>query len=168
MSGARARKNFCQQHIRADTRLGIDLHLVHEAVRADDADAHAGGGLILPAHYVGEICNARTLVADADQQQLRRTGAFEREFNFAALRVAECIAHDFRHGGRNSRLVLAVETDNPGNLAGTLPRDHDVLLLPNRHGEKSFRHFRPAPYFSAQLRLHRRCRDRDRGKEHRQ
>ena len=53
---------------------------------------------------------AGALVLYADEQQLRRALAFERKFDSAAFRVAEGVADDLRHGGRDARLILPLET----------------------------------------------------------
>ncbi len=51
-----------------------------------------------------------------------------RIFHAAAAGIIEGVARDLGNSGGYSRLILRVETQQPGDLAGSLPRGHGIAL----------------------------------------
>src|SRR3989475_3509935 len=61
-----ARHELPQDHARAAARPRVDVERVHEALGADDAEAHARGGLVSAAQDRVELGDAGPAVPDAD------------------------------------------------------------------------------------------------------
>ncbi len=109
-------------------------------MRADEADAHAGGRPVFPAQDQCDVADAGPLVRDPDVQHLREAFAFERELHLAAAGVAECVARDLGNGRGDARLILPVEAEQAGDLPRALARDDHVLLELDGDGQKRFAH----------------------------
>jgi hypothetical protein len=107
---------------------GADGEMVHQAARADDAQAHAGRGAVLPSSDL-QVGGCRAPGPRRAREQLRRAVAFDRELDLAAAGVAEGVAHDLGHGGRDARLVLASKPSSRRDLPRALARAHHVLLV---------------------------------------
>ena len=84
-----------------------------------------------------------------DDEELRRALAFDRELDLAAAGVAEGVARDLGHRGRDARLVLRLEAEQRGELARALARDHDVLLVADGDGDEAAWLIAPSPLRSA-------------------
>jgi hypothetical protein len=124
------------------------VELVHEASGAHDAHAHAGAGPVAAVQDEIQIRDARSVVGNADKEQLRRAFAFERKVDVAAACVAECVAGDLRHCGRHAHLILRLEAEQPRNLPRALPDGDDVLLETQRDRDDARTHDQTAVFRS--------------------
>ena len=62
----------------------------------------------------------------------RRNVACDGEGHLAAAAVVEGVARDLGDGGRNARLLPAVEAEEAGELPRSLPGEDDVVLARQR------------------------------------
>ena len=121
---------------------GIDLELVHQTAGAQDTHAHAGGGFVAAFQDVLQVAHSWPGIPDLDNEQLRRRAAFDRIFHAAAAGIIERVARDLGHSGGNPRLILGVETQQPGDLPGALPRRYGIALGSDREGKNGPSHLR--------------------------
>ncbi len=70
--GCPRRQDLLQMHVRAGLRSRSDVHLIHEAMDAEDADPHAGLRPVTSPHDLFEVADSRTVVAYPGDQYLRR------------------------------------------------------------------------------------------------
>ncbi len=115
---------------------GVDLEVIHEAARADQAEPHAALRAVLAVENALQIGDAGTLVADADAQQLRRLGLLDHEFGAAAAGIAEGVARNFGNGGGDPGLVLPLEAEQFGDAARALTHRDDVALGVDRQASR--------------------------------
>ena len=107
-------------------RLGLDVDPVHQAPRAEDAEAHAGGRVVSPGQDAVQLGDAGAAVAYAHQQDLGRGRAFNGKLDHAVAGVIVDIARQLGNRGRDAHLVLAAEAAQRGHLARALARGDDV------------------------------------------
>ena len=104
-----------------------DLELVHQPFRAQDSDSQAGRRVIPSVQDRLEVLDPRAPLLNADQKSRRGTCA-DLELDLPTSRVLEGIAGNLRHRRGDARLIERGEAQQAGDLAGTLPRQHDVGL----------------------------------------
>ena len=120
----------------------LNLELVHQAAGAQNTHAHAGGGLIAAFQDVLQVAHAGAGIPDLNDEQLRRRAAFDGIFHAAAARIIEGVAGDLGNGGGDSRLILGFETQQAGDLPGSLPRGHRIALASDSEGKNGPSHLR--------------------------
>jgi hypothetical protein len=99
----------------------------------------------VPREHLRQVRDAAAAVADDDLQQLRRALTFHREAHAPAAAVAERVAHDLRHGRGDADLILRLEADELGDVAGPLPGCDHVGLAGDDDAEKREAHSDLAP-----------------------
>ncbi len=108
--------------------VGFDLKLIHQTARAGDSQAHAGLRLISAIQNAVQIPNAWSGVGHFDEKQLRRNAAFNRDTPPAPAGIIERVAGNLGDGGGNTRLILAIEAQQTGDLPGALPGGHSIVF----------------------------------------
>ncbi len=115
--------------------LRLDLEPVHQPARPDNADAEPGLRDIPAVHDRLEVADARPALADADRDPDRRP-LVDLELDAAPAGVLEGVAGDLGRGGRDARLVELGKSQQARDLAGSLPRQHDVGLEADLDGQQ--------------------------------
>jgi len=129
---------------RALAGFGVDLEMIHQPARADEAEPHPGLRAVLAVEDRVEVGDALALVADADREQLRHGARIDHEFGAAAAGVAVGVAGELGDRGGDAGLVLRHEAEQLGDAARALAhRDHVALALDrHRHDRPAFRGLR--------------------------
>ena len=117
------RQVFAQPY-RRPAGLRGNLKCIHQALRAQQANAHARRRLVRTSQYGGQIRNAGSAIAHDDHKGI----VCQPEFDLTAAGIFERIAHDLRHRGCDPRLVLPVEADEFRQPPRPLARHNDVCL----------------------------------------
>lgn len=120
----------------------MDLEVAHEAPRAEDPEPHAARRTVAAGEDELDVVDARTTVLDALLEHLRPRSSFEEQPDGAAARAAEGVPCELGDGRRNARLVLDVEAEQRGHLAGALVGESDVVLARDGDGGDHVRHAR--------------------------
>ncbi len=134
------RHELSQDHARAAARRRVDVERVHEALGADDAEAHARGGLVPAAQDRVELGDAGPAIPDADGEDLGPRLAFHGEVDPPTAAVADGVARDLGHRGGDPCLILRVEAEQRGQLAGALAAADDIVLARHGHGQQRQAH----------------------------
>ena len=106
--------------------LGVDREGVHQPAGADEAEAHAGRGRVLPAQHGVEVGDARPAVLDGDVEG----AAVDGEQGRPAAGVLDGVPGDLAHGRGEANLVLGVEPEEGGDLPGPLAGEDHVAFGP--------------------------------------
>ena len=130
-TGVPARQELPEPDRRA-LRRRVDVESIHQPARADHPEAHAGRRSVLVPRGSGRAPDAGAPVRYPDQEDLGRGTALEHELDLATLGVLEGVAGDLGHRGRDTRLVLHVEAEEPAICRRALPRQHHVALAADR------------------------------------
>jgi hypothetical protein len=110
-------EELLHHHRRAGALDGPDLQAIHQALRAEDADAHPRRRAVAAGHDVVQSMDAAPAVRHAHGQHLRPRGAFDGELDRAAGGVLEGVAGDLRDRRRHAGLVLPVEAHDLRDLS---------------------------------------------------
>ena len=135
-----ARQPLGHGDLGAMPRRGLDRERIHQAARAEDADAHARGRAMDTVENAVDILNARPGVTNDDFEMRSAVLIGDAVFDAPAFAVFDRIARDLGHGGGDARLILRHEAEQPRDLTRTLTRLHDVVLLLDRNREKTRAH----------------------------
>ena len=124
--GARAGRDALR-HDDARAALGraLDREGVHQAPHPEQPLPHACRRAVAAGEHVVEVGDAGPVIARLDLE--RFGGAPEQDPTTPG--VAERVARELRHGRRDAGLVLAVEPEDLGDVAGALARHDDRLLV---------------------------------------
>lgn len=118
----------------------MHVERVSEPPRAEDPHTHARCRAIAAVENGGEFSDSWPGVLDA-QDEVRRVGSValahgaEGEADATTAAVAEGVARDLGHCGREPRLLLRVDAEQGRDLARALPREDDILLVAQLDGE---------------------------------
>ncbi len=128
--------NQLGQHDRGSGAWGrIDLEPVHQPFRADNAEPHTGLRLVAAFEDSGQVGDTRAAIDDFHHEQLGLGAAFHQKLDPAAVRVVERVAGNLGNSGRDARLILRVESQQPGDLTRALTRVDRIVLLTNLSGK---------------------------------
>src|ERR1700733_7177921 len=114
--------------------LGLDREMMHQAAGADDTEAHAALGAILPVEDRLDIGDARSLVGDPDVEDLRRGRWIENELGTSSVRITVGVSRQLRNSGCDPGLVLSFKSQQLGQPMGALAHGDDVRLVLDRDG----------------------------------
>ena len=113
---------------------GGDLEPVHQPAGTQEPDRRAGRGGGRTVEDGLEVFDPRPALADTDHQARRRVG-LDQELHCPSARILESVARNLTRRGCDPRLVERGEAQKAGDLAGALPRQHDVAFEADFQGE---------------------------------
>ncbi|MNT13356.1 hypothetical protein D3C72_1483230 [compost metagenome] len=135
-----AREQFVQRDLRAFAGRAVDMAAVHQALGAQDAQAHARGRAVGAGQYLVELRDAGALVLDADAEHLWRRLAIDGKMHLAAAGVVIDVARQFRHGRGDAHLVLHAEAAQGGDLPRALACAHHIEFAADMGRQYALRH----------------------------
>src|SRR5919197_5906023 len=134
LPGLLGREPLDDRDARALARARLDVELVHQAARADEADAEARGRAVGAALDGAQLrlLDAGAVVARGDLEAGRGVAALrQRERDGARARVLVDVAREFGDRGRDLDLSGRVEAHLAGEAPDALAHLHDVGLAPD-------------------------------------
>jgi hypothetical protein len=123
---------FADHDLGADAGRGLDREDVRQASRPDDTESEAGRRDVASVEDLLETRDARPAVDDARNEQ-RRCAIVDAELDLPATRVLVGVPPDLGHRGRESGLILRIDTEPCGELPRALTSEHDVVLARQLH-----------------------------------
>jgi hypothetical protein len=134
-----ARQTLPQYDGGASAAAGLDLEIVHQTPGAYDAHAHPRGRSITAFQDSVQIFDAGPGVRNANDQGFGKGVAFDGiiygVYDFAAARVTEGVAGDLGDGGRDTGLILRVESREACDLTRALAGGDGVVFVTNVESE---------------------------------
>src|SRR5215469_12478621 len=148
----KARRNALAQNHDRPASVALDVEVIHQSFRADQANPHSGVGDIFSFKNFIQIGNALALVTDRDDEQVSPQG----EFSFSTAAILEGVPGYLGDGGSDSGLVLKVEFEYGCEGSSFLPHQHDIILEANVQGEQieDGQRVKPPPLLRPELLRH--------------